>query len=172
MDIQLSFSDIKNMTEDRYKQIVRNKCSKFAYKYLLNKKGTKGSEIEFTEIKMSDYLLPNGELTIEEQRTVFGMRNGMIDIPANFSSKKDNKAKCVCKELENMNHIYNCEHLNSDKPVEKFEMIYSDKIRKQKTVLKRFEQNMETRGEKIEELTHVIQSCDPPFSVLYGIGNG
>ena len=30
MEIQLSFSDIKNMTEDRCKQIVRKKCSEYA----------------------------------------------------------------------------------------------------------------------------------------------
>ena len=71
-----------------------------------------------------------------------------------------------------MKHIYNCEHLNSDKPIEKFDMIYSDEIRKQKIVLKRFEQNMETRAKQNEELTHAIQSCDPPFSVWYGIVNG
>ena len=121
---------------------------------------------------MSEYLLPNNQLTIEEQRTLFGMRNGMIDIPANFSTKKENKAKCICKENEDMRHIYNCEYLNSDKPDEKYERIFSDNISEQKSVLKRFEQNMETREQKAEEFPHAIQVCDPPFSVLYGIGNG
>jgi hypothetical protein len=172
LEIQLSFSDIKNMTENGYKEIVRKKCSEYAYKYLMNKRGTKGSEIEYKELKMSEYLLPNNQLTIEEQRTCFGMRNGMIDIPANFSTKKENKAKCICKEKEDMRHIYNCEFLNSDKPAEKYERIFSDNISEQKSVLKRFEQNMEIREQKAEEFPHAIQVCDPPFSVLYGIGNG
>ena len=94
----------------------------------MNKRGTKGSEIEYKELKMSEYLLPNNQLTIEEQRTLFGMRNGMIDIPANFSTKKENKAKCICKENEDMRHIYNCEFLNSDKPAEKYERIFSNNI--------------------------------------------
>ena len=130
------------MTENGYKEIVRKKCSEYAYKYLMNKRGTNGSELEYKELKMSEYLLPNNQLTIEEQRTLFGMRNGMIDIPANFSTKKENKAKCICKENEDMQHIYNCEYLNSDKPAEKYEKIFSGEISEQKAVLKRFEQNM------------------------------
>jgi hypothetical protein len=61
MEIQLSFSVIKNMTEDRYKQDVRKKCSEYAYKYLMNKRWEKGSEIEFTELKMNNYQLKNKE---------------------------------------------------------------------------------------------------------------
>ena len=117
----------------------------------MNKRGTKGSAIEYKELKLSEYLLPNNQLTIEEQRTCFGMRNGMIDIPAN---------------------VYNCEFRKSDKPAEKYERIFSDDISEQKSVLKRFEQNMETREQKAEEFPYAIQVCDPPFSVFYGIGNG
>jgi hypothetical protein len=50
-------------------------------------------------------------------------------------------------------------------------MIYSDEISEHKTVLKRFEQNMETGEKQTKEFTYAIQ-CDQPFSVLYGIGNG
>ena len=32
LEIQMSFSDIKNMTVNRYKEIVRKKCSEYAYK--------------------------------------------------------------------------------------------------------------------------------------------
>ena len=93
MDIQLSFSDIKEMTESRYKDIIRTKCSEYALKYLMNKRGFKGSEINITEIRMAEYLLPNDNLTIEEQRTIFSSRNRMVnDIPANLSSNKQEPA--------------------------------------------------------------------------------
>jgi hypothetical protein len=51
LEIQMSFIDIKNMTVNRYKEIVRKKCSEYVYKYLMNKRGTKGSEIEYRELK-------------------------------------------------------------------------------------------------------------------------
>ena len=96
----------------------------------------------------------------------------MIKIPANFSSKKENKAKCVCKESEDMNQIYNCEYLNNTKPEAHFRNIFSENLIEQKKVFVRFKQNMKIReqytdmkkGEKVKnEATHVIHS-DPLYS--------
>jgi hypothetical protein len=173
MDIQLSVSDIKGMTENRYKDIIRTKCSAYALKYLMNKRGSKGSEINFTEIEMAEYLLPNDNLTIEEQRTIFSIRNRMVnDIPANFSSKKENTAKCICGESEDMEHVYNCKYLNIEEPAEEYLKIFSGNTREQRTVLQRFEENLSIREKKKEESSHVILLSDPPSSVLYEIGNG
>ena len=47
----------------------------------------KGKEIKYPEIKMSEYLLPNDELSIDEQRNIFEIRNRMSNIPANYSSQ-------------------------------------------------------------------------------------
>ena len=38
---------------------------------------------------------------------MFAIKNAMIDIPANFSSKCE--TKCECGMQEDMNHIYECE---------------------------------------------------------------
>ena len=121
---------------------------------------------------MSEHLLPNNNLTIEEQRTIFAIRNRMINIPANYSSKKENTAKCICGVSENMEHIYNCEYLNIEVPAEEYLKIFSENTSEQKSVLERFEQNMNRREKQIEESSHAIHSCDPPFSVLYELGNG
>ena len=78
-------------------EIVRKKCSEYAYKYLMNIRGSKGGEIKFSELKMSEYLLPNEQFTIEEQRTLFGMRNGMINIPAIYNQRKRIKQNVFAK---------------------------------------------------------------------------
>ena len=47
-----------------------------------NKRGSKGNEIEFTSLQMSEYLLPyNAMMNIEEKREWFALRNRMTDIP-------------------------------------------------------------------------------------------
>ena len=70
---------------------------------------------------MSEYLLPNNNLTIEEQRTMFSTRNWMVnDIPANLSSKKENTAKYTYGESEDMEHVYNCKYLNIEEPTEEY----------------------------------------------------
>ena len=136
------------------------------------KRGSKGQEISYTELGMSEYLLPNDNLNIENQRKIFSMRNRMEKIPANFSSKKENRIKCTsCEEYEDMEHIYNCEYLNFEKPSEKYEKIFTGNIHEQKRVLERFEKNMDRR-EKRGESTHEIQLCDPPVSILFEFGNG
>ena len=59
-------------------------------------RGKKGQKIEYSEIKMAEYLMPYGEsLTISEKRYIFSMRNRMIEIPANFPTKyKNNDVNC------------------------------------------------------------------------------
>ena len=49
-------------------EIVRQKCEELAYRYLMNKRGSKGSKIKYEEIRMSEYLLPNDEFNIKEQK--------------------------------------------------------------------------------------------------------
>ena len=55
-------------------------------------------------IRISEYLFPNEKMSIEDKRTIFGIRNNMIDLPSNFTSEKENKALCICGEKENMMH--------------------------------------------------------------------
>ena len=100
LDINLSFKNIEEMTEYRYTQLVKQKCKEGAYKYLMKKRGTKGSEIEYLKLEMADYLLPNNILTIHEQRQIFEIRNKMSDIPSNFCSRDKNRSKCPCRDTE------------------------------------------------------------------------
>ena len=112
---------------------------------------------------MSEYLLPNEKMSIEDQRKIFEIRNNMIDIPANFTSEKENKARCICGEKENTTHIYNCKYLNKEKPTEKFDKIFENNLNKMEYILKRFRQNMKQREKILEdkETSHEILYCDP-----------
>ena len=96
---------------------------------------------------MAEYLLPNDNLTIEEQRTIFSIRNRMVnDIPANFSSKKENTAKCTCGESEDMEHVYSCKYLNIKEPAEEYYKIFSGNTGEQRTVLQRFNNHRKLVG--------------------------
>ena len=69
------------MTKYKFKNLVRKKCKESVYKYLMNKRGKKGEQISYLSIRMSEYLLPNEKMSIEDQRKNFEIRNNMIDIP-------------------------------------------------------------------------------------------
>ena len=69
----------------------------------------------------------------------------MSHIPSNFSSENDNTYKCVCGEKENMEHIYNCRYLNTEKAELDYEEVYGENVSEIKQILKRFEHNMNNR---------------------------
>ena len=126
---------------------------------------------------MAEYLLPVCRLTNEVKRDIFAMRNSMTNIPANFSSQT-NKFKCFgCQSDENMKHIYTCNELNSEKPESDYENVYTNDINKVHTVYKRFDENMKKRENLMKEheneekmVSHVIQSSDPLYSIVYSNG--
>ena len=146
--------------------IVKEKCRESAYKYLMKKRGSKGSEIEYSRIEMAQYLLPNKNLTIDEQRELFAVRNRMVDIPSNFSTKENNLSKCVCQQKEDMQHIYICEYLNTEEPKETFEKLFSKNVKRESSVFERFENNMKIREEYLNKNDHQMQHINPPYSVL------
>ena len=152
------------MSDKEYMQIIKRKCNESAYQYLMKKRGSKGREIKYQKLKMADYLLPNQELDINEKRKLFEIRNKMTDLPSNICSSDQNKSICLCGNIENEQHIYDCKYLSQKIPEKEFETVFSENIFDQKSVLKHFEQKMEKR-KKLLESSHEILNCDPLHSV-------
>ena len=92
---------------------------------------------------MADYLMPyNQTLSIEEKRTLFSIRNRMIDIGNNFGRSE----KCImCGKNEDMNHVYQCEYLNEQKTEIEYEKIFNGNLVEQTKVFRIFDQNMKKR---------------------------
>ena len=60
-----------------------------ALEYLVSKIRSKGKEIEYSELKMAEYLMPNLEnISIDDRRQIFQIRNRMLPIPSKFPSDK------------------------------------------------------------------------------------
>ena len=177
LQIEESLEEIKEMSDHKYKRILKERIKKAAYEYLTGKQRSKGGDIYYSDIQMAEYLLPVCRLTNEVKRDIFAMRNGMTNIPANFSSQKI-KFKCIgCQSDENMKHIYICKELNSEKPESEYENVYTNDVMKIHTVYKRFDDNMKKRENLIKELeneeklvSHVIQTRDPLYRILYSNG--
>jgi hypothetical protein len=82
LDIKLTLEEIKLMSLNSFKEIVRKQSKEYAFKYLMEKRGSKGIEINYPYIEMSEYLLPNNQgLTIDDKRNLFAVRNRMIFHP-------------------------------------------------------------------------------------------
>ena len=150
----LSHQEIKEMTKQKFTNLLKEKINKEALNYLKIKQSKKGKNIEYKNLEMADYLQPTCELDNKEKQKLFEIRNDMTNIPSNFG----NQNVCPCGEVENMVHIYNCEFW-SERKNEKvpYNNIYNGNIQKQIEVYKIFEQNLERRNESMKrENTHVI----------------
>ena len=100
--------EIEKTTKKQFKEIVKKSIKQKAFEYLENKRKSKGKEIRYTELKMAEYLQPGYvNITLTEQRGIFSLRNRMIEISENFSTKIK-KEKCNCGEELSMKHIYMC----------------------------------------------------------------
>jgi hypothetical protein len=94
-------------------------------------------------MKMADYLMPNPEnLSIDDKRSIFEMRNRMVALPNNFSREKTKKS-CICGNIENMEHVYLCTNLNKEKANIPYDSIFKDDVGQQLEVCKRFKLNFE-----------------------------
>jgi hypothetical protein len=175
LKINLSFEEIKLMSAPKFKKIVCIQIREEAFRYLKNKRGEKGSEIIYQDIEMAEYLLPDNCLSIDSKRQLFSIRNRMVNISSNFSSKQKNKSLCFCGNYENMKHIYECKYWNMEEPVANYEQIYTGTMNQQIDVFTRFEKNWKKREQYLNSNEsdqkegipdHAISYRDPLISVL------
>jgi len=85
LQINLSFEEIKQSSKKQFNILLKESILQKSFEYLMTKRGSKGQEINYSELKMAEYLHPGYEnISINEQRSIFSIRNRMIEIPANF----------------------------------------------------------------------------------------
>ena len=85
LNLALSMEEIKLMTKNKFATMLKSKIVKNALTYLIEKQGKKGKEIKYACLEMEEYLQPiNNNLSIDQKRDLFAVKNRMIDIPYNF----------------------------------------------------------------------------------------
>ena len=143
------------MSKKEFKNLIKSRIITNASEYLKNTCGSKGTEIEYTIIEMSDYLSPfDTKQNIEEKRKMFEIRNRMTRIGNNYGKKEE---KCICGAIETMAHIYLCKSLNQNNQEISYDQIYNGNLNSQIEVFKRFQKNLEIR----KEIKENDNPCDP-----------
>ena len=98
MEIELTFQEIKNMSKESLTKLIKSRIPEIAFRYLLEKRGSKGKEIIYQKLEMAEYLMPHEKrVIIEDRRKLFLFRNRMIDIGDNFG-KTEKCRKSETKE--------------------------------------------------------------------------
>ena len=145
LKIYESLEDIKRMSENKFKNMLKTRVKENSLEYLLKRRGSKGQGIQYSTLEMSEYLLPhNVKLNIDEKRRMFSIKNRMIQLPCNFGNPNE---KCICGAEENMPHLYSCQYLNENKQIISFDKLNNGSLSDQIEIFQRFEYNMEIRTE-------------------------
>ena len=93
------------MTRNQFKGLLNKKIHNIGLKYLLEKRGKKGIEVEYSSIRMADYLVPNNSgLTISEKQQMFAIINRMIKISYNYP--QNNKTRLISIVLKPIKIVF------------------------------------------------------------------
>ena len=116
LDIGLEIEEIRIMKRTIFRKISKLKCEEAAFTALIQKRdnGKKGKNIKYgSSLEMADYLCPNSQLTVQDQKNIFQIRSMTNPLPANRGDPKP--CSTGCGDLMENPHIYLCPVLNEEK---------------------------------------------------------
>ena len=130
---------------------------------MIEKRKTKGKEIEYEKLEMAEYLTPiKRKMTIENKRIMFSVRNRMVDIKSNFK-QGSSEQKCICGQNETMEHIWICDKVNSKEiKKENYSQIFNGNLTQQIRIFETFKDKIEEH-KRINSKTEQHPS-DPCYS--------
>ena len=78
--ITSTMQEITNMTKTFFRIFLKQKCDEAGYQYLIQKqaRGSKGVEINYIGLQMADYLLPQENMSLEDQQELFSIGAGKM----------------------------------------------------------------------------------------------
>ena len=122
--------------------ISKQKCEEAAFKALIQKRdsGKKGKNIQYGgQLEMADYLCPNSQLTVEDQKEIFQIRSMTNPLPSNRGDPKLCSTGCGFM-MENL-HIYLCPVLNPEHKGD-LNKIINGTLHEMKEALSQWRENM------------------------------
>ena len=113
----LSYQDVKNMSQDALRLLVKMKARETAFSMLLmeKEKCSKLSTLKYPSFELQPYLSTDSNLTNTLKRMLFRWRCHAINVKHNIGIKD---AKCpVCKDAaDTQYHLLTCSKLSSPQP--------------------------------------------------------
>ena len=111
INLQLTFDEIKILSQESFRLKVRRAIDTAAFKWLMDEKESKSKlkDLKFEKLKMQNYL-GNKELETIEKKFLFQIRTRMLDVKSNFKNKhSDLSCPLLCGHREdNQQHILEC----------------------------------------------------------------
>ena len=94
--IKLDIIEIKNTKPSIFKKLVKKNIEISAFGDLIKKQlaGKKRKYLVYERLEMSDYLLPECKISVEDKIELFLIRSEMNDLPCNFGKETQCEQGC------------------------------------------------------------------------------
>ena len=103
------------MSRIQLRKLTKIRCEESAFSDLILKKekGSKGRKLKHgAKLKMSDYLCPNDQLTVDDKLLIFLIRSQSNPLPANRGDPQ--QCSRGCGNIKDNGHIIQCSILNKE----------------------------------------------------------
>ena len=107
----MTFSDIRSISANSFKNIVKKQIQIKALEYLQQCQQThsKSKHVTYHKLGMEEYLKPGNDLTIQEKQFIFKARTHMLNVKLNFKvGQTDLSCRHGCNVPEDQRHILDC----------------------------------------------------------------
>ena len=111
LDIKMTFSDIRSISANSFKNIVKKQIKIKALEYLqqCQQNHSKSRHVTYQKLEMEEYLKPGNDLTIQEKQFIFKARTLMLNVKLNFKvGQADLNCRHGCNVPESQQHILDC----------------------------------------------------------------
>ena len=155
LQINMNIEEIRKITRIQFKKLSKIKSEEAAFNYLIQKQetGSKGRNLLYSKkLEMANYLCPNNNLSVENQRQIFQIRSRSNPLLANRGIIQHCSTGCG-KLMDNI-HILECVVLNQTLD-NNIEMLTNGSFEEMQSALKKWNDNLK----KLE----VINSMDSVF---------
>ena len=164
LGLNLNFNEISKMSKGQFHAKASKAMSKLAFEYLLKEKnkageGGKTSHIQYSELKVQSYLLPN-QTSVKMAKFIFHARSRMLDCKNNYKNRNHADMFCsICRDpesLDSQQHLLICPSLVDADMVSagsniQYEDLFTDNVMKQEAVATILEKRLKKKGHILKE---------------------
>ena len=157
LDIKLSFDEISQMSQNKFKQIVKQKTEEAAFKYVIKEKNkqSKISHLKYSSLKMQEYLL-EGNKNTHISRLIFKARGRNLDIKTHKQWKYDDDLSVGCgKNVDSEEELLTCESFSANNETisdnYSYNCFFEDSVTKMVIVAKIIDKRIKTRKKILED---------------------
>ena len=115
-EIESNLENLKLMSKDTYKKLIKRKAHDYAFNLLCRSKETykKLNGLNYYEFKIQNYLLSK-DYSLEEKTLIFKYRTRILNLGENFRAGREYVVCPLCKQhKDSQNNLLNCPTLKED----------------------------------------------------------